>query len=144
MKVSNSARVGNVLPRDDASQNNLKRNRREKRREIEKAKSHLNELIRAAEEADRELENRHLPYRFCIWEEGDEVFMDFAIIGEESEISTKNENGLEQKYSGCLKVFLKEGSHIGTFSRKNITNKSFSECLEMFQSGLGLLLNKRA
>ncbi len=51
-----------------------------KYRPRKKVKDYFNTLEKAAENTNQQLEERKVPYRFCVYQEDDKVFIDFVTL----------------------------------------------------------------
>lgn len=92
------------------------RNKSQKKPSAESSKEHFKELSDAVEKAHEHLIKTKSPYRFCVYQEEDELFIDLVILNEEGKI--------------------------GSIKKKNITNDEFTLWLKMVQTGEGLLFDK--
>jgi len=70
------------------------------------------------EKAHEHLIKTKSPYRFCVYQEEDELFIDLVILNEKGKI--------------------------GSIKKKNITNDEFTLWLKMVQTGEGLLFDEEA
>jgi len=95
---------GNVQPRQEQGKKRQHQPR-------EEAKDHFRELTEAAERAHRQLEEKNIPYRFCVYAEEGEVFIDVVALGPDgSVIEIKKKNITHQEFSLWLqRIELGEG-----------------------------------
>jgi uncharacterized FlaG/YvyC family protein len=98
----------------DATKDNEKKKKHQPH--LEEAVDHFDELTRAAERAHKILELSNSPYRFCIYKENDEIFIDIVI---------KNSEG------GATLV-----------KKKNITHEEFLKLLKHVAEREGLFLDE--
>ena len=91
-----------------------KKKKRDRRREDE-AKDHFAELTKQMEQIHKQLQANNSPYRFCIYQEGDEVFIDLVILDER----------------GKTKKTIK----------RDITHQEFSEIIKNIEKLDGIILN---
>jgi hypothetical protein len=87
----------------------------QKERDADEAGSHFESLRDAADLANKELEQKNSPYRFYVYREFDDIFINLVILD-------KEENIVEVK-------------------KKNITHQEFTELISSIQNGEGLLFD---
>ncbi len=58
-----------------------------KRRHHQEAKKHFQELSAIVDETHKELEDKNSPFRVCVYEEDDEIFIDIVTIDENGNTS---------------------------------------------------------
>ena len=58
------------------------RSRQKKKKHSRKAKKHVAELSTLVDETHKELEKSNSPFRLCIYEEGEDLFIDIVAIDE--------------------------------------------------------------
>ena len=91
-----------VIPQKTSLKPGKKKNQQEHKHRDE-AGSHFQQLSKAAELAHDTLERNHSPYRFCVYQEGEEVFIDIVIIDDDGEIKeTKKKNITHDEFSTWL------------------------------------------
>lgn len=86
-----------------------------KGKQEDEAAAHFESLKTAADLANSELEKKNLPYRFYIYREFDEIFVNLVLLD-------KNGNIVEVK-------------------KKNITHQEFADLIQNIQNGEGLFYN---
>ena len=91
-----------------------KKKKRE-RKQQEKVKDRFHSLAKAAELSNSLLEKNNSPYRFCVYQKDEEVFIDIVILD-------KNGNILDLK-------------------KKNITSQEFSTWMSKIENGDGLFFD---
>ncbi|GJQ58248.1 MAG: hypothetical protein D8M57_02830 [Candidatus Scalindua sp. AMX11] len=84
----------------------------------DEAGSNFQHLVEAAEAAHTLLEKNHSPYRFCVYQKDEEVFIDIVIVG--------------------------EGGEIREIRKKNITHDEFSTWINHIEQGEGFFLDVTA
>jgi hypothetical protein len=84
-------------------------------KDVDEAVKHADELRDAAETANGKLASRNSPYRFYVYNEGGEIYLDLVILCEDGSIQ-------------------KTG-------RRNITHEEFSDWLIHLERGEGLLFD---
>ncbi|MBL8026843.1 MAG: hypothetical protein JNL74_10560 [Fibrobacteres bacterium] len=108
--------VGIIKPDPDRSHEQDKKKRQPPPKE--EAVAHFDELARAAERAHKILELTNSPYRFCIYRDGEEVFIDV--------------------------VMLKPEGGASLVKKKNITHEEFLKLLRHVAEREGLFLDETA
>ena len=83
----------------------------------DKAGRHFQTLVEAAEKSHQRLTRMNSPYRFCVYQEDNEVFIDVVILGEDGKIKK--------------------------IQKSNITDDEFSTWLNHIENGYGLLLDSK-
>lgn len=58
-----------------------------KKKYHQEAKKHLDELTKIVDETHRELEEKDSPFRLCIYQEGEDVFIDIVTIDDSGKAS---------------------------------------------------------
>ena len=107
-----------VHPVEEESEGKRQRSRqRQQTRKKEEAKDHFQELARAAETAHVTLVENRSPYRFCVYRQGDDVFIDIVLLN-------------------------KQGKIIETI-KKNITHEEFHKILQEINTKEGLFFDTR-
>ncbi|MFC1585027.1 flagellar protein FlaG, partial [Fibrobacterota bacterium] len=89
IKISGLGYLGQRVARTD--QNKKRKKREQKKRDD--ARHHFQSLANAAERAHKILEQMKSPYRFCVYEEDNKVFIDVVALdsdGKIKEIKKKN------------------------------------------------------
>ncbi len=61
--------------------------KRKKRRQYHEAKKHFDELSFIVDETHKELEEKNSPFRVCLYQEGDDIFIDIVTIDENGNTS---------------------------------------------------------
>ena len=97
---------------------NRKKPRKKKQLTDEEVKDHFDELTKTAEYLHSQLEAKNSPYRFCVYREGSEIFIDIAV--------------------------LKENGNVLETIRKNITHQEFSDLIDHIEKLDGLLIDLQA
>ncbi|MCF8069898.1 MAG: hypothetical protein K9L30_15055 [Desulfobacterales bacterium] len=92
-----------------------RRKKRENKKQGEVAGKHFKRLAKAAEEAHAVLVREKAPYRFCVYEEDGEVFIDLLLL---------DEHGKTREVK-----------------KKNITHEEFLEWIGHIERGGGLILD---
>ena len=92
------------------------RKKREKREPPDSAGAHIRELTKAAEKAHEYFSAHHIPYRFCIYEEGKDVFIDI--------------------------VRLDAGGKPEKTVKKNITREDFWKWMDILENHDGMILDE--
>lgn len=110
------AEVTKVFPRNRA---NKTRNRKKKRdrKQHDEAGSHFDRLAEAADHAHSILVQSHSPYRFCVYKQNNDVYVDLILLDDEGK---------------TLKII-----------KKNITHQQFTTWLERIENGDGLIFDKK-
>ena len=114
-KVERSQNPGAVHSKEDLAREDA-RKKRGKKESPDRAGAHVRELARAAEKAHEYFLAHHIPYRFCIYEEGEEVFIDIVRL---------NSSGKPEQTV-----------------KKNITLEDFWKWMEILESHDGMLLDE--
>ena len=58
----------------------FKKKKYKKRKRFQEAKKHFDELTKIVDEAHKELEENDSPFRMCVYQEGDDIFIDIVTI----------------------------------------------------------------
>ncbi len=95
-----------------------RKKKQKKKRPHEEAKDHFDDLAQCAEKAHQLLKAKNSPYRFCIYREQGEVFIDLVMLDEKDKIKTT--------------------------MKRNITHQEFSEIIEHIETLDGLLVDYKA
>lgn len=114
-KVERSQNVDAVHPKEDLLKDES-RKKKEKQTPHEETRAHVEELLKAVEKAHDYFLSHHIPYRFCIYKEGEDVFIDIVRL---------NPSGKAEK---TLK--------------KNITREDFWKWMEILESHDGMVLDE--
>ncbi|OVE73681.1 hypothetical protein BVX93_01030, partial [bacterium B13(2017)] len=93
-----------------------KDNNDQKNPQKDTASQHFQELTKVAEKAHEELVKHNSPYRFCIYKENNNIFIDIVLLNNENTI---------------IKI-----------TKKNISLEYFSHILEEIHQGKGLFIEK--
>jgi hypothetical protein len=107
--------IESIIPNVSKVNPVLKWKKREKKQHDEASK-HFRELARKVEQAHRILSEKNSPYRFCIYQEKGDVFIDVAIVDANSKIK---------------EVF-----------KRNITNDEFQSWMELIEAESGMIFDK--
>jgi len=107
--------IESIIPNVSKINPVLQRKKREKKQHDEASK-HFHELARKAEQAHRILSEKNSPYRFCIYQENGDVFIDVAIVDANSKIK---------------EVF-----------KRNITHDEFQSWMELIEMESGMIFDK--
>lgn len=59
------------------------RKKQKKKRPWKSTKKHFNELTRIVEETHQELEKEDSPFRLCIYQDGEDIFIDIVTVGDD-------------------------------------------------------------
>lgn len=110
---SNSPEV--IHPKEDLLKDES-RKKREKPTPHEETRAHVEELLKAAEKAHEYFSAHHIPYRFRIYEEKGDVFIDIVRL---------NASGKAEKTV-----------------KKNITREDFLKWMEILESHDGMILDE--
>lgn len=94
-----------------------KKKKKDKRPEDE-AKDHFTELTRSADQVHEILLKKNSPYRFCIYREKQEIFIDLVILNADGDIDST--------------------------IKKNITHQEFSEIIRNIEMLDGLIIDTKA
>jgi hypothetical protein len=108
-------RIAPVSARETYIKQDKRKKKRDKKRHYEAAGNHFDSLAKAAERAHEILERNNSPFRFCVYRESNDVFIDLAIL---------NNNG-----------------KIKDIIKKDITHQEFSIWLDRIEKRDGLLLD---
>ena len=106
--------VSSVIP-ETTPVRSKEKNKKHKRDQRDEAGHHFQSLARAVELAHEILEQNNSPFRFCVYQEGGEVFIDLALLGDDGKIKE--------------------------IKKKNITHEEFSIWIERIENGDGLFLD---
>ena len=106
-----------IIP-DKPEHKNYEKKRRKRKKRSREAREHFDELTRMVDDVHRELEDNKSPFRLCVFQEGDDIFID---------VVTVNDSG------NTTRVF-----------RHDISRAEVEEILQQIRTGTGLLLNADA
>ncbi len=99
IRVNNAVRV---IPQKQSLKQGKKKEQEEHKHKDE-AGDHFQQLSKAAEVAHDTLKKDNSPYRFRIYQEGEEVFIDIVIVDEEGTVKeTKKTNITHDDFITCL------------------------------------------
>jgi len=59
--------------------------KQKKKKHFQEAKKHFDELTKIVDEAHKELADKNSPFRLCIYQEGDDIFIDIVTINDSGE-----------------------------------------------------------
>jgi hypothetical protein len=104
-----------IHAKEDLSQDEGRR-RRGLNQKKDEAKDHFGQLARDAETANKALVKKRSPYRFCVYREKDEIFIDVVVL---------DRNGRAQ--------YIK---------KKNITHEEFQKMLQDIEDKEGLVIDE--
>jgi len=108
-------KVPNVKPDRPSLKPDRRKKKREQKEQGEEAGKHFKRLAKAAEDTHAVLVKNKAPYRFCVYEEDGEVFIDLVLL---------DENGKTKEVK-----------------KKNITHEEFLAWIEHIERGDGLILD---
>ena len=94
------------------------RKKQKKRQAHRRARKHFEELSKLVDETHRELENANSPFRLCVYQEGEDIYIDIMTIDPSGDPT---------------RVF-----------RHDISQVAVEELVAQIKSGTGLLLNADA
>lgn len=114
-KVEQSKHPEAIHPKEDLLKEEP-RKKKEKQTPHEETRSHVTELLKAAERAHEYFSAHHIPYRFCIYEEGTDLFIDIVRLN----VSGKPEKTV----------------------KKNITREDFFKWMEILETHDGMILDE--
>ena len=63
-----------------------KKKKQKKRKRFHEAKKHFDELTKIVDETHKELELKDSPFRICVYQEGEDIFIDIVTIDESGNI----------------------------------------------------------
>lgn len=92
--------------------------KQKKKKPFRKAKKHFDELSQIVEETHKELEDNNSPFRLCVYQEGDDIFIDVVTMDD----------------SGRFKKVFKH----------DISHDQLENIIRHIKSGTGLILNADA
>lgn len=72
---------------DKSALSTYDRKKHKKKKHFEEAKKHLGELTKIVDEVHKELLAKESPFRLCIYQEGDDVFIDIVAMDSHGKIS---------------------------------------------------------
>jgi len=102
---------------DERKRQQAQHHRQKGEEKADKAGRHFQTLASAAEKSHESLTRMKSPYRFCVYQEDDDVFIDVVILGEDGKIKK--------------------------IEKKNITDDEVSTWLNHIENGYGLLLDSK-
>jgi hypothetical protein len=112
--VSKINQTESVQP-DKPDKNTVRKKKKKRRKPYRNAKKHFNELTKIVDETHKELENANSPFRLCVYQEGEDLFIDVVTIDETG--STRN------------------------VIRHDISHAQIEKLIRHIKSGTGLLFN---
>ncbi|MBT3878246.1 MAG: hypothetical protein HON76_20720 [Candidatus Scalindua sp.] len=91
-----------VIPHKTPPKPDKKKGKKE-HKQREEAGNHFQQLSKAAELAHDVLEKSNSPYRFCVYQEGEEVFIDIVVVDDNGEIKeTRKTNITHDEFTTWL------------------------------------------
>jgi hypothetical protein len=115
--IINVVKTESAVPRNDSINPDEKRKREEREhKQRDEARDHFEELSRIAELANIDLQKEGSPFRFNVYREGEEVFVDLVILDQD----------------GGIKEIIE----------KNITHQEFSDWISRIERGEGFLIDR--
>ncbi len=75
-----------ILP-DKSAVSSYDRKKHKKRKYFQEAKKHLGELTKIVDEVHKELLVKESPFRLCVYQEGEDVFIDIVTMDDTGKIS---------------------------------------------------------
>ena len=91
-----------VIPHKTPPKPDKKKGKKE-HKQREEAGNHFQQLSKAAELAHDVLEKSNSPYRFCVYQEGEEVFIDIVVVDDNGEIKeTRKTNITHEEFTTWL------------------------------------------
>ncbi len=107
-------KVGGILTSDTYvpslnPEGRQKKKDQERRDEKDEVADHFQELAAAAERTHSLLEKSGSPFRFCVYQQGDQVFIDLVILSEDGKVKEiKKQDITHQEFSTWIKA-IEEG-----------------------------------
>ncbi|NOX34759.1 MAG: hypothetical protein GXP56_13685 [Deltaproteobacteria bacterium] len=107
--ISKISQAGRVLP-EKPGITPYDKKKKKKKKHNEKAKKHFDELTKIISETHKELEKNDSPFRLCIYQEDDDIFIDIVTIDDSGRTSrvfkhdishAELENLVQRIKSGC-------------------------------------------
>ena len=74
-----------ILP-NKPNTSSFEKKKHKKRKRFQEAKKHFNELTKIVDEAHKELEKNESPFRLCVYQENNDIFIDIVTIDESGKI----------------------------------------------------------
>ena len=94
---------------DKSSLSAYDRKKYKKKKHFEEAKKHLAELTKIVDEVHKELQVKESPFRLCIYQEGDDVFIDIVAMDGYGKISKVFKHDISHDELDDLVQHLKTG-----------------------------------
>ncbi|MBN1522630.1 MAG: hypothetical protein JW928_08875 [Candidatus Aureabacteria bacterium] len=97
--------------REQSEEQRQKGGQKQLQKEKEEAKDHFEELSRAAETAHLTLMENNSPYRFCVYRENENIFIDIVLLNKQGKIDKViKKNITHEEFHKILQdISLKEG-----------------------------------
>ncbi len=83
--------------------------KRKKRKNHKDAKKYLAELTKIVDETHQELEEKNSPFRLCVYQEGDDIFIDIVTIDETGKIEQVFKHDISHSELANLIAHIKTG-----------------------------------
>jgi len=80
-------KIDNTEGFNKKNQKRQTKNKKKEKKKEEEAKDHFQELAETAERIHKILEEKKQPFRFCIYKEKNEVFIDFVLLDAKGKIN---------------------------------------------------------
>ncbi|SDT86074.1 hypothetical protein [Desulfobacula phenolica] len=103
---------------DKPNINSYEKKKHKRKKHGQEAKKHYDELIKIVDETHKDLEEKNSPFRLCVYQEGDDIFIDVVAIDNLGKIT---------------QVF-----------KHDISHAQFEHLIHQLKSGRGLILDTDA
>ncbi len=77
---------GDSIRQDKPSITSYEKRKQKKKRHFHQAKKHFDELTKIVDETHKELEEKESPFRLCVYQEGEDIFIDIVTIDDAGHI----------------------------------------------------------
>jgi hypothetical protein len=74
-----------------------KKGKHQQQNPLQQSKDFMHTIGRAAEASNEKLVRLNLPYRFCVYAEGDDVFIDIVILDKNNKIVAEKKKNISQQ-----------------------------------------------
>ncbi len=98
------------VPPDKQGNARTRRKKGKKRKPVREAKKYLQQLTRIVEDTHKELESRGSPVRLCIYQDGDDIYIDIVTIGMNGKIDQVFRHDISHEQLESLVAQIKSGT----------------------------------
>lgn len=109
MKDISKIYQGDPIHPDKPKISSYDKKKHKKKKRFQDAKKHFSELTKIVEDLHKELEDKKSPFRICIYQEEDDIFIDIVTIDDSGKISTSVKHDISHAEFEGLVHHMKSG-----------------------------------